>query len=294
MAEVYAQMGRQIALKYGTPQAQVNAQNLAATAALANGKLMTEGAVDLAALPGPHGGSGAVAQAPGGEPSSGVSHAPGAQEEYDNNHIMVPGASLDKVRYTPKLKDQLPELTSQFTQAKQAEKALQSLNEIFPKMRAESTKSGWLASHINPNAIGAAAAGVGAIAGGIGGGLLSAPLGGAGGIPGAALGATEAGIAGKGLGEAAKAALAIPGGQQQVQFDDDKKALAKIVAGAAAQAKLTPTEIEDMVERLTPSYSDSQATYENKLSIIRKFIRQNTPTSLLEDPQVALVKGRST
>jgi hypothetical protein len=90
-------------------------------------------------------------------------------------------------------------------------------------------------------------------------------------------------MAGKGIGEAAKGALAIPGGQQQVQFEGQKSELVKIIAAALGQAHVNSEQIQDLVDSNTPSYWDSEETYNGKVQRIRDFIKQNTHTDRLEN-----------
>lgn len=283
LIDLYDQKAKLVTLQLNTPQAWANYMKFRDAAAVERSKSLQDAAVNLSAIPGTGGAGHAGGGGHGGAPQSG-GQAPAQQDE---NHIMVPNASLDSVRYTPKLKEQLPAITEQFNQARQAEKGLQALNELYPKLSGETTKSGWIASHINPNALGVVGAGAGAL---LAGGAGAAATGGAGAIPAAAWGAGEGAAIGKGGGELLKGALGAIGGQKQVQYENDKKALGKIIAGSVAGAKLTPTAVEEMVEQLTPSYSDNPETTAQKLNILRHFVRQNVDTSLLEDPSVGLVK----
>lgn len=144
MADIYAQMGKQIALKYGTQNAMIAAQNLANTAASATPKLLKEGAVDLTNLPG---GRGMGAPAPAG------GHTPqGAKKQ--GNYILAPDAQhkLDalawRATYDPAAAAQLPIAQQQHQSAVQAEKALQEIDRIFPLAAQSTTTSGSIANAI--------------------------------------------------------------------------------------------------------------------------------------------------
>ena len=148
MADIYAQMGKQIALKYGTPQAQINAQNLANTAAAATPKLLKEGAVSITSLPGSRNIGGGAPQ-PGGHSGAGAKHgnAPQTPQDRNPNSILVPGA-LDKVKAgaygDPRMAaDFAPggQGAQQLAQASRADEALADIPDLVRKMQDDVNNS---------------------------------------------------------------------------------------------------------------------------------------------------------
>lgn len=180
--------------------------------------------------------------------------------------------------YTPKAKDQLPEITKQYNQAVQSQKALDAIEQKFPELHNETTFSGNLSEHINPHAIAA----VGGAAGTALGATIGAPALGVGAIPGAMAGATAGSALGEGVGHGIKGVLGATGGQKQVQFEADKAAVTKVIAAALKGTNVSSDQIQDVVDSNVPSYWDKPETYAKKKKNIQDFIKQNTETGLLK------------
>lgn len=197
----------------------------------------------------------------------------------DEDQILRPDwiEQLKSLDYTPKAKEQSKDITNNIERIQQSEKGLRSISEKFPRLKDEDSYSRWLAEKINPHAVGGAlAAGVGAL-----GAAGIIPTFGASSL--AALpGAVGAGIGGEALGNMVKQGLTASAGQTGAQYDSDKSSLFKDIAVALHGANVSSEQIEDVVNKNTPTIWDDKETYDRKLSNIKQFIRNNTSTTLAE------------
>jgi hypothetical protein len=196
--------------------------------------------------------------------------APGAQQKY---------ASL---MYNPTTTpQQKSDLTTQYNDAVQADKALDQIDKLFPQLANKSTWGGALSEHIDPNAFGAAGA---AAAEGLGaaGAIPTAGASLVGAVPGAIL----AGGAGKLIGEGLKTGARVVGGQQEEQYRTGVEALKTIVANALAGAKVTPTEAGGIVDQFIPTKFNSEETVKDKLEKLKQKIISITRTSALDNARM--------
>lgn len=280
MLDIYNAKAKQIALKLGAPQAQANYLKLSGDMAIEKSKLLQDSAVDLANLPGTRSGGQAAPQGtrqmPAGAPTGGAPGSAQPKGKNDksvlNDSILHPGAegAFRALQYTPKAKDQLSEITRQYTQAQQADKALKDINNTYLNLwkgANEGGVSGRIRRTVDPNMLGGiggvAGTGIGALAGGIGA------------IPGAAIGA--------GVGEAiGRGAQVLTNTDINRRYDSDKSALLGYVSSALKGTNIGSGQIQEIVDANAPEYGDEPKTVAKKLKIIRDFIKNHTETSLLK------------
>jgi hypothetical protein len=275
-----------VAAQLGTPQA-------IATNNLLQGKLMQDSDEKRMNAAGALGDNyrrnGAASRQPGqqNQPNNGSSHpgqtnakTNGSTGSYGDNTAQQDAAPIitpilhagaekmyQGLQYTPKAKDQIPEITRQYTQAQQADKALGDIGKTFNNLTDETTFSGRIRRSVSPHAVAGITAGIGGALGAAGG-----PIGiGAGASAGAALG--------EGLGHMAQAATNTDTNRQ---YDSDKSALLGYVSAALKGTNIGGGQIDDIVSANSPEYGDSKATLNKKLANIQDFIKNHTETSLLK------------
>lgn len=225
----------------------------------------------------------------------------GASENWDNESQAMPMKDQEPAKsvilnpnseqlykslaYTPKAKEQLPEITKQYNQAVQSQKALDAIAEKFPQLKSEATYSDYLANKINPHIAGTIGAlgGAGLAAGAAG---LMAPLTGGADLlaaaPAVAWGGAKGAAAGEVIGTGLKQGLHAIAGQSGERYDADKSALVKVIGAALKGTNVNSDQIQDVVESNTPKITDDKETYNHKMKNIQDFIKQNTETGLLK------------
>lgn len=249
----------QVAAQLGTAQAKQNANSFAAKAALERNQLLINSAGRLGTLQAGGGAPGQTA-APG---TPGAMSAPKEKRQLEEG-ILHPGSErmFQGLQYTPKAKDLLPEITRQFTQAQQADKALGSVNETFLslwKAANEGDVGGRVHRTLNPHSIAAIGAGLGSFAG----------------PPGAAIGA---GI-GEGIGQGAQQ---MTNTDMNRRYDSEQSKLKGYISAALKGTNIGSHDIDDIVDKNSPEYGDTPKTMAKKLKTIREFIKNHTETSLLK------------
>lgn len=191
-------------------------------------------------------------------------------QDYYESHILAPNAiqHFKNLAYTPKAKEDLAAIQSQLNQATQAEKGLQDIDGTFSKLNAETNSiSGRIHRGINPHAVAAIGAGIGAIPGSI--------IPGAGTAAGAALGAG----AGEGVGHVIQA---MTNTESNRAYDSDKTALLGYVSAALKGTNIGSGQIQEIVDANSPESGDGPQTVQKKLKNIKDFIINHTDTSLLK------------
>lgn len=245
MADVYAQMGKQIALKYGTPNAMIAAQNLANTAAAATPKLLREGAVDLTALPGSRG-----IGAPGQAGSQHGAHPTEGQKE-GAHYLLAPNAQskLDalawRAAYDPAAAAKLPIAQQQYQSAVQTEKALHEIDRIFPLAAGTTTAAGSFANALEET--------VGEVPFGIG----------------------------KVLGNLPGEAIRDLGGQKEKLNKAYSTQLEGYIDAALDGTGATPTDKSEMAKKYHPLESDSPEVKKEKLEGLKRKIITFQKTSAM-------------
>lgn len=284
MNDIYVHKGYQLAAKLGTPQAKATADAFAAAKGIENNQLLLDSSGRLGQLNGaspdqPQG-------APGIEKTSAPGQAPEQPQEGSSNYILAPDAEkkFKSAQYDPSVNKNYGKMTEQYNNAVQAEKALKAIDEKFPELKGESTYGNYLASHVNPHAVGAAAGTVGAL---IGGGGLGAVSGGTLSVPGAMAGAGLGAGIGEGAGVALKGLGHVMAGKEGIKYDADKASLAKIISVALKNAPVNSSQVEEIIQSNTPNVWDNNETYMKKIGNIREFIKQNTDTSLLDAAKIS-------
>lgn len=295
--DILAHQAQLAAAKLGTPQAKAAADKLAAEKSIENIQLLGVSASRLSGLKtgsikatGGNGGSAGAAGKPGGggEMTEGAKRVKSWTEGGDEKQPKKkqPAAELDAItpilhpgaenlykglQYTPKAKDQMGDISRQFSQAVQADKALAQLPRVFDNLVKGSEKagvSGRIHAGINPHAVAGALGGVGAGIGMLMGG------------PGAAAGGAGIGASlGEGLGHVGKA---VTNTDELRSMDSDKSQLVGMINGALRGTNIGSAQIQEVVDANTPVYGDSDATLMKKRQNIAEFIKSHTETSLLK------------
>ena len=173
MADIYQSQAAQIAQKLGTPQAIANYHKVASDLATVKNKAILDSAGNLSSIPNnpagkvqpaqelPSGASnnpnqklidqGLVAgQASLGNPSAQASIPGNGQkpliepDEYADTPILKPGAQehLDELRYTPKAKDEIEQIKTQYNAAQQADIVLSQLHNVHQQLYEDAKEGG--------------------------------------------------------------------------------------------------------------------------------------------------------
>lgn len=291
------------AARLGTPQAQQAANALGAQKKLENAQLLRETAGILTA----HGiqSAGAAHQMSPPRKQMGSSGSHGASGDFmtgasadegaapqpaPSQRLLGPNAesAYRMLKYDPtKTPQQVSDITDQYNSAIQTDKALDEIDKLYPELTGKATWGGYLANKVDPNAIGGIAA-AGAEAAGAMGAIPTAGTSLLGAIPGA----IAAGGAGKALGSGVKQGLRALGGQQETQYETAKASLVGYIGSALAGAKVTPSEIEDLAEKFTPTKVDSEATAKDKLNKLKEKIIALSHTSALDAAGMTSKKRR--
>lgn len=286
LLDLYTHKAQLIADKLGTPQSRVAAQQLGANAALEKSKLLQEAAVNLSSLPGTKGTSSEEsamhtprAGAPGtgkgggdngglttqeleamhrqqvGAQLAGVSRKSPAEESITSvpiEPILHKGAeSLYRgLQYTPKARDQMGEITRQFTQAQQADKQLAQVNNIFGSLMKGAQKGGAFGRLYRT-----------------GGHALGA------------LGSIIGGERGAAVGEGSIAAM---GTETNRLYESNKTSLFGAISSALKGTNVGDGSIHDVVNKNAPEYGDGPESLQKKHDNIVDFIRSHVDTSLLK------------
>ncbi len=206
---------------------------------------------------------------------------PGAQQreidetggkDYPLKPFLGPDADkkyLDVINYDPQGKKQKDEITKQYMNAKQADKAIAALNQTFESLAKETNGiSGRLHRTVSSNALGGvgalAGAGIGALAGGPGG---------------AAAGAALGGSAGEGLGGLASA---VTNTSANRAYDADQTRLIGDLNNSLKGLPIDHTQLEEIVRRYSPESGDSPELLKKKRDNIIGFIKTSVDHSLLD------------
>jgi hypothetical protein len=284
MADQYLEQAKLVDQKLGTAQSHQNLLKVASDLATIKNQAIRDSAVNLRDLPNYNGNqnSGVGIQPTNSNGSSnGIQNvsAPGSTQPQQQKppedtefKILTPKASdnaymasLMNPKYHPEIGDQeRAKISSQLTQASQAEKSLGGINKLYSDLANEANHgglSGYFHRQISPNAIGTIGAGVGAIAG-------KGP------------GAIAGGTIGEGLGHSLRA---ITGTNEQVrQYDSDKSALIGYISSALKGTNIGSNAIQDIVDKNAPELNDTPKTIDKKLTAIKHFIIQHTETDALQ------------
>lgn len=252
MWDIYNAKVRQGAAQMGTAQAAKNALAAGANIAIEKSKALQEAAVDLNSLPGnrPNGKNGPV-QGGGTAPANAPQGPQGKDEHPLQGTLLHPGSeqAYQALQYTPKAKDQMPEITRQFTQAQQADKALRSINDTFMhlnKAAEESGLSGRFHRTVDPHA-----------------------------LPGSGMVGDAVKGVGYLLGQTTNSDI-------NRQYDAQQSELKGYISSALKGTNIGSGDIDDIVSKNSPEYGDSAKTKAMKLKTIRDFIKNHTETSLLK------------
>lgn len=176
------------------------------------------------------------------------------KEDYYHAHVLTPeaerlvnnvkrGADADTQNYHPAME--------QLTHAQQVEKQIENIRALYPKLRAESTYSGMLKSHL-PNIASAAKAGAGN---------------------------NYLDTAGNLVTHAGNLLTDISGGQQQVGYEADKAALLTYLKTAMPTA--TEDQIKELMAAKIPGKLDSDENYKKKLDDIIDSLLSTIKTTYL-------------
>lgn len=183
--------------------------------------------------------------------------------------LLHPGAeqSFQGLQYTPKAKDQLGEITRQFTSAQQVDKVLPDVLKAFDTMAKDPSWMARVNEGMNPHAV----AGVGT---GIGMGLGSL-AGGAGAVPG--------GMIGGGLGEAVGQGLKWATDTDSVRaYNLQRATLRSAIANALSKTNIHGDQIEEFAKEYSPVAGDSPSTISEKRRSLVNKIMHSPDTSLLK------------
>ncbi len=265
LLDAYKNKADQIAMQLGTPQAAQRALQLGSQIAIEKSKALQEGAVNLNSLPGNHpamngsAGSGKLRRpgapmgSPPGEGTAPDKTAAAAPVGPLHETILNPKAEAKfrSLQYAPKARDQWPEITRQYTQAQQADKALNDVNQTYMRLIKGSEEGGMLGrAHrtFDPSMVG-----------GLGDNLISG----------------AANLIGHG-------AAAATNNDVNRRYDSDKSAMLGYISAALKGTNIGSGQIEDIVSKNSPEYGDEPKTTARKLKTIRDFIKNHTETSLLK------------
>ncbi len=310
MNDMLVHQANQMAAQLGTQQAAVSAQNLAAQKAIENTQLMIDSAgrqgqlrvgvtprigangkvINTAKPSGATESWGGPGDSQNESPESQAMPMPSKLEEQGPQHtsILNPDAEAryKRLAYTPVAKDQYGEITKQYNQAIQSQKAIDAVEKIFPRMRGNATYSDYLASKVNPHVIGGLGGLTGAGIAATGAGVLAPATGGAsiaGALPAIGFGTAVGTGAGEALGHGLKQGLHAVAGQAGIQYDADKESLIKILGSSLSNTNLSGEQIGSAIEALIPKITDDSKTYNRKIEDIKEFIKNKTDTSLLKN-----------
>lgn len=291
--DILVHQAEMTAAQLNTPQVQANLMQLKAQKAAENNKLILDSAGNLSSTPNmPKGGSGGgqqMQQSPqggapavsdksdqsgfiGGPPSGNASIPKGqVSTDYYDNHILAPDAvqKFKNLAYTPKAKEDLAAIQSQYNQATQAEKGLNDVRGKFSQLASETNGvSGRIHRGMNPHAVAAVGGALGLAAAGIPSFGLAAPAGAAGGA-----------AAGEALGHGIQS---MTNTNANRTYDSDKTALLGYLSAALKGTNIGSGQIQEIVDNNSPESGDSPKLLAKKEQNIKDFILNHTDTSLLK------------
>lgn len=174
-------------------------------------------------------------------------------------HILSPQADREYKNLAnnqPNLKpEQVNTIQQQYLKAKQVDKAMDQMSKLLPELKDRATWGGYLAS--KANTLGTVA-GAGMEAAGLAGAVPTAGASLLGALPGAvaAGAATREGV--KSIGNAI-------GGQQEMKYQNSRKAFVPILTSALVQAGIAPTEASELAEQFVPTKMTDNSTYKDIL-----------------------------
>lgn len=154
------------------------------------------------------------------------------------------------LQYTPKARDQMGEITRQFTQAQQADKQLAQVNNIFGSLMKGAQKGGAFGRLYRT-----------------GGHALGA------------LGSIIGGERGAAVGEGSIAAM---GTETNRLYESNKTSLFGAISSALKGTNVGDGSIHDVVNKNAPEYGDGPESLQKKHDNIVDFIRSHVDTSLLK------------
>lgn len=288
-----------VAAQLGTPQAQATANMLKAQKGIENRQILINTAAMRGNLQTGGGNSqqSTGTQTPEGQPDG--PEQPGQQQmpvtpPGGSSMILHKGADqgfqgfLYGAEGNPAMQQLVPELTDQYSKARQAEKSLKTVDQVFPALTREANFGQWVSGHL-PSVSSAGSAAGGALIDHVmtagGGAAKAAALGTA-----AASFAPEA-LAGLGLAAAGAGAsgLAQKGWEsawdktnQTRQYLSDKSQLYGAVSSALKGINIAPHKVEELVEANSPTWKDSPKTIEKKARTVKDFIKSHLSTSMLK------------
>jgi hypothetical protein len=242
LQDIYNHQAKQIADRLGTPQAQANfLKYMATTTPMQNKNILdASGSLGRATLP-MNNASGATATNP---------HLPPQPQDSseDSDSILAPDAEsrfTNQVKYDPRFKDKMGDITNQYNQAVQADKSLKSLPQTFDTLAQDAQKTkrlGRLRRETDD--------------------LSNLPF---------------------GIGNVVTAPVhMITDTPSNREYDSARSDLLGSVSSALKGTNIGSGQIEDIVKSNSPEYGDSPADIANKKKVIMNFIKKHTDTSLLK------------
>lgn len=162
MIDIFNNKQKMIAAQLGTPVAFQKSLALSNNLAIEKQKALKEGAVPLAALPGFNSQKPSNAPSGGGKPapkqkprsSSGFEPPEKAAEKKAAapDRILNPGSEkqLASLKYNPAFSEMMPQILEQHAKADLSDKALQTIDEVFPSISKETSEAGYARSHLQP------------------------------------------------------------------------------------------------------------------------------------------------
>ena len=147
MLDIYSHKAQQVAAQLGTPQAKAMADAYSAKAAMEGNQLLLDASQNAnieTANPGQKpSGQNNTPSAPQqqGQPES---EKPNPENEYADSPILSPNAQqhLNSLRYTPKAKEEIDQIKTQYTQAQQADQLLNQLHNVHQQMAKQAKEGG--------------------------------------------------------------------------------------------------------------------------------------------------------
>lgn len=281
--DIYAHKVAKVAASLGTRQAQATADAFKASKMIENHQLLLDSAGRLGTAQ-----IGAQQAGQGTTPASGSvqqgSPAPTQDEILPGDAappvispLLHAGAEngLKGLAYAPKAKDQLGEITKQYTNAQQADKSLAQLGTVYSRLANETNGLSGRIHRMDPHALEAAGTAAGTA---VGAGLGSA-VGPAGTIAGGTAGAGIGYKAGSAIGSAAHA---FTNTDTNRAYDADRTNLLGMISSALKGTNVGGQQIGEIVDANSPETGDSAKTIHKKLKNIEDFIKNHTETSLLK------------
>lgn len=309
MNDIYTHRMQMQAAQLATPQAKAVADNFAAQKAIENNQLLIDSAGRRGQLQVGGGGNNAPninlgtnsngAPPSGGfnfsgvfDPNANASESGPEQKEQpkEPDRILSPNAekqyqwSISKYN-TVQSPEEKAEISQEYLRAKQVDKSLNQIDQLYPQAVQKATWSGAVNDKIDPKTFGA----IGAALGEVGSAAASPVTGGASllaALPAAAVGAAGGAAAGGG----AKLGLRAIGGQQETQYQTAIDSIRTAAANALASSGMTPSETSSIVDQFLPTKFDSEATWKDKLEKLKQKIISKVQTGALDTHNMTLKK----